>query len=211
VPTRRCTLPCSLSDPPDASWSPEGDDLSVHAILTRVEQLARPHVVTTGGEPLLFEPVATLSARLAAQGQHVTIETAGTVTLEGLHCDLMSLSPKLSHSNPTDDATWALRHDERRRNLPALRALMAFDWQLKIVVRAWGDEVLAADVEEVEALLTDLGIGGRDRERVLLMPECTDRVRLPRDYDRLVPVCTARGFRLGPRLHIEIFGHRRGT
>jgi 7-carboxy-7-deazaguanine synthase len=133
------------------------------------------------------------------------------VTLDDIHCDLMSLSPKLAHSTPAEDATWAIRHEERRRNLPALRELMRRSWQLKIVVRAWADDVLAADVEEIEGLLSDLGLAGSDRERVLLMPECTDRVRLRTDYGRLASVCTQRGFRLGPRLHIEIFGHRRGT
>ncbi len=206
-----CNLRCAWCDSPTTSWRPEGEPAEVDALVAGCADGPR-HVVITGGEPLLFAPVVELSARLRQAGHHVTIETAGTTTLPGLEADLMSLSPKLRHSIPAEDAaTWAIRHDERRLNLSALRTLMTSPWQLKIVVRADREDTLAADVEEVEALLTELDVAGSARENVLLMPEGTDRLRLPSAYARLVPVCTARGFRLGPRLHIEIFGHRRGT
>ena len=205
-----CNLRCAWCDSPTTSWRPEGDPVEMDALVAGCADGPR-HVVITGGEPLLFAPVAELTTRLREAGHHVTIETAGTVTLPGLEADLMSLSPKLRHSIPTEDSTWALRHDERRLNLSALRTLMASPWQLKFVVRADRDEALAADVEEVEALLAELDVTGAAREKVLLMPEGTDRLRLPAAYARLTPVCTSRGFRLGPRLHIEIFGHRRGT
>jgi 7-carboxy-7-deazaguanine synthase len=205
-----CNLRCSWCDTPHTSWRPEGETVELDEIVGWCAEGPR-HVVVTGGEPLLFGPVAELTRRLRQVGHHVTIETAGTVTLPDLTCDLMSLSPKLAHATPTDDPTWAIRHEERRRNLAALRTLMADPWQLKIVVRAWADDVLAADVEEIEALLTDLQLPARDRECVLLMPQCIDRVRLRSDYARIVGVCAQRGFRLGPRLHLEIFGHRPGT
>lgn len=205
-----CNLRCVWCDSPTTSWRPEGDSVEVDDLVAACAAGPR-HVVVTGGEPLLFAPVGELSSRLRASGHHVTIETAGTCTLPELEADLMSLSPKLRHSIPTDDATWAIRHDERRLNLAALRTLMASPWQLKLVVRAHADDALAADIEEIEALLSDLEITGDARERVLLMPEGTERLRLPAAYARLTPVCLQRGFRLGPRLHIEIFGHRRGT
>ena len=99
VRTSGCNLRCSYCDTPYASWTPEGEDLSVDEIAARVDQLDRNHVVLTGGEPMLFAELIPLAARLRRSGRHITIETAGTLYLP-LECDLMSISPKLSNSTP---------------------------------------------------------------------------------------------------------------
>ena len=106
VRTSGCNLRCSYCDTPYASWSPEGEDLSVDEVATRVEGLAVAasegrrtvgHVVLTGGEPMLFSELIPLCAALRQAGRHVTIETAGTLYLP-VECDLMSISPKMSNS-----------------------------------------------------------------------------------------------------------------
>jgi 7-carboxy-7-deazaguanine synthase len=206
-----CNLRCHWCDSPTTSWTPQGEPCSVEALEAFCKGGPR-HVVLTGGEPLLFRPVAELTARLQRAGHHITIETAGTVELEGLHCDLMSLSPKLAHSTPhLRDAQWALRHEQRRWQPDIVRRLMDHPWQLKFVVRATDPHERERDVEEIEGMLQTLGVEPVDRQRVLLMPECTDRQRLPQDYASLVEVCQRTGFRLGPRLHITLFGHTPGT
>ena len=50
-----------------------------------------------------------------------------------------------------------------------------------------------------------------ERHRVLVMPECTDPAALHASYRTLVSACIERGFRLGERLHIALFGHTPGT
>lgn len=206
-----CNLRCVWCDSPGTSWQPAGTPEAIDAIAAWCRDGPR-HVVLTGGEPLLFSESIELVERLRRDGRHVTVETAGTVAQPGLRCDLVSLSPKLAHSVPRADAVWGPRHEARRFVPETVVALQqAGPWQLKLVVRATDDAVLAEDVQEVEHMLEVLRLRGADRERVLLMPECIDRTRLPHDYARLVPVCAARGFRLGPRLHIEIFGHCPGT
>jgi 7-carboxy-7-deazaguanine synthase len=202
-----CNLRCVWCDSPKSSWRPQGGRQSLDDLVEFCAAGPR-HVVITGGEPLLFAEVAELSQRLAARGHHVTIETAATVSLDGLHADLVSLSPKLAHSVPKDPI-WGPRHDGRRRNVAVVRALMRWPWQLKLVVRAYDAALLADDLVEVEAMIAELGI--TERDRVLLMPECIDPARLSADYAALVPVCRAHGVRLGPRLHIAIFGHTPGT
>jgi 7-carboxy-7-deazaguanine synthase len=204
-----CNLRCAWCDSPRSSWHPQGDRQSLDELLEFCAAGPR-HVVITGGEPLLFAATAQLSRTLAERGHHVTIETAATVELEGVHADLFSLSPKLAHSSPSTPG-WRERHDARRRRPAVIRALMRWPWQLKLVVRAYDASALADDLEEVETLLRELELDPRDRDRVLLMPECTDPARLSSDYAALVPVCRAHGFRLGPRLHIAIFGHTPGT
>lgn len=171
------------------------------------------HVVLTGGEPLLFRGVSVLSQQLASAGHHVTIETAGTTWQDGVHADLISLSPKLAHSTPhARDPVWATRHEARRWQPSVLRRFMAaFAWQLKVVVRSGDPDQLALDLAELLAMLAELEVGRADHDRVLLMPECIDPARITADYRTLLPHCHLHGFRLGLRLHLELFGHTPGT
>ncbi len=169
-------------------------------------------MVVTGGEPLLFAAVATLTQRLSEAGHHVTVETAGTLDPQGVHCDLMSLSPKLAHSTPRQRApSLADRHERLRWQPGVVRELLRFPWQLKFVVRAHADAPLRADVDEIHAMLRELGVTPEQHDRVLLMPECIDPSALPDRYGRIASVCQETGFRLGARLHITIFGHTPGT
>ena len=65
------------------------------------------------------------------------------------------------------------------------------------------------DVEEVEALLAELP--GVDREKVLLMPQGVTREELAERGPVVAEACKERGFRYCPRLHVELYGNRRGT
>jgi 7-carboxy-7-deazaguanine synthase len=167
---------------------------------------------------MLFSPTAELARRLREAGHHVTIETAGSVWCEGLEADLLSISPKLAHSTPwaraaeLGKAKLAVMHEAARLDVQVLRRLLSsFAWQLKFVVRTATPELLAADLDEIEALLDALAIKPEARERVLLMPEGTDDASLRAGYLAALGSCKDRGFRLGLRLHIHMFGHRPGT
>jgi 7-carboxy-7-deazaguanine synthase len=89
--------------------------------------------------------------------------------------------------------------------------LSSFAWQLKFVVRTATQDLLAADLEQIETMLGELAIAPADRERVLLMPEGTDDASLRAGYLAALASCKDGGFRLGLRLHIHLFGHRPGT
>ncbi len=204
-----CNLRCTWCDSPTTSWRPTGERVDLDALVRACEGGPR-HVVLTGGEPLLFPGMLELARRLRAQGHHVTFETAGTLAPDDLECDLVSISPKLSHATP-DHPVWGPRHEARRWQPAVVRRLMQHPWQLKLVVRAHDPELLRRDMGEVLGMIEALGVTAADRERVLLMPECVDPARLSADYAALVPVCIEHGFTLGPRLHIAIFGHTPGT
>jgi 7-carboxy-7-deazaguanine synthase len=167
---------------------------------------------------MLFSPVAELSRALRAAGHHVTIETAGTVWCEGLEADLMSISPKLSHSTPWQRAEQlgkrklATMHEAARLDLGVLARLLAsYAWQLKFVVRTSAPERLESDLVEIEQLVDALGVPDDARERISLMPEGIDDASLRAGYLAAIDACRARGFRLGLRLHIYLFGHTPGT
>src|SRR5947208_1371630 len=62
IRTSGCNLRCVWCDTPYTSWKPEGDELDVGEILSRVDthRQAR-HVVVTGGEPMIAPQIVELT------------------------------------------------------------------------------------------------------------------------------------------------------
>ena len=208
IRTSGCNLRCNWCDTMYASWQPEGNQTSLEKILHQVDSHpAARHCVLTGGEPMVAKGIRELASALKSRGKHVTIETAATVPPAGIACDLASLSPKLSNSTP--DArlpeAWRRKHEDLRRQ-PAVIA----DWldhcscQLKFVVTS------PADVDEIQSLVRNV-----DREvppaKILLMPEGTSAEVLHGRNQSLLELCKRYGYRYCNRLHLELFGHTRGT
>ena len=80
--------------------------------------------------------------------------------------------------------------------------IAAYDYQLKFVVSS------PEDLPEIETMLREIGA---DRGRVMLMAEGTDPGAIQERARWLVDVCRRQGFRYSPRLHIDIWGNRRGV
>ena len=207
VRTSGCNLRCNWCDTPYASWSPEGAQMSVPEIIAAVRQHPARHVVVTGGEPMIAPEIKALAARLKELGHHITIETAATIAPDGIACDLASLSPKLRNSAPDArlDDSWRKKHEALRWQPEVVRAwLAAYAIQLKFVVAQ------PADVDEIEMMLAQLG-GEIPRAKVLLMPEGVTVEALRAKAGWLGELCKGRGYRYAPRLHIELYGNKRGT
>lgn len=205
VRTSGCNLRCWYCDTPYTSWNPVGDDLSLRAIRDEVGRLDCPHVVITGGEPMLFAELIPLSEQLRADGRHITIETAGTLYLPVV-CDLMSISPKTANSTPTVEVApqWAERH-ERTRWAPRIiqRLIQEYAFQLKFVIDHQRDLV------EIRQTLAHFPLV--DPQQVWLMPQGVTSEELDEKNVWLESYCTEHGFRFSPRRHIEWFGNVRGT
>lgn len=200
IRTSGCNLRCSWCDTPYTSWQPEGVEFDLDRILDEVRAHPARHVVVTGGEPMIAPEILPLTARLRDAGLHITIETAGTV-FHPVACDLMSISPKLSNSTP--EGRFAAQHERLRLQPAVLSELMArYDYQLKFVIEK------PADLEEVRALVATLAA---DPGRVILMPEGTDPVLLHERALWLAELCKEEGFRFSPRLHVDLYGNRRGV
>ncbi|MEO6436123.1 MAG: 7-carboxy-7-deazaguanine synthase QueE [Tepidisphaeraceae bacterium] len=201
-----CNLRCTWCDTPYASWDPEGDDVPVDELVRRVGAYGAKHVVVTGGEPMIMPDVVALCDALNARGHHITIETAATI-YKPLKLDLASLSPKLSNSTPwqREGGRFAEAHEKQRINLPVIQQFIDTSptFQLKFVVS--GD----SDLAEIEQLLPRLK--GWSQSDVLLMPEGTDAATLASRAGWLSEVCKRTGYRYCPRLHVELYGNRRGT
>src|SRR6476620_8414445 len=61
IRTSGCNLRCVWCDTPYTSWRPEGTDMMLGAILGDVRRRWATHVVVTGGEPMIAEPLGELT------------------------------------------------------------------------------------------------------------------------------------------------------
>lgn len=204
VRTSGCNLRCTWCDTPYTSWQPEGEDFSIDEIADKIALFAASHVVLTGGEPMIAAEIVELTRRLRDARLHITVETAGTM-YASVVCDLMSISPKLSNSTPQEreGGRWAAQHDRLRYQPQVLKRLIEnYPYQLKFVVSS------KQDLEEIAAIRQDLDAPAAT---VVLMPEGTDRNVLRDRGLWLADICKAEGYRYSPRLHIDLWGDKRGV
>jgi organic radical activating enzyme len=154
-------------------------------------------VVLTGGEPLLQEKeLGELMDRLREDGEEwfFEIETNGT-KMPGADflaaVDQMNVSPKLANSG---------MGAELRLKPEVLSGLAATGktW-FKFVVQG------EADIAEI------LKISGIPLERVILMPEGRTVEELDKVAAWLAERCRDLGFRFSDRLHVRLWGDRRGV
>lgn len=180
--------------------------MPVGEIIDEIAKYSSKHVVLTGGEPMIMADVEDLCQSIKQRDYHLTIETAATV-YKPVDVDLASLSPKLSNSTPTERAggRFAEAHEKNRLNVDVIQRFIesSRDFQLKFVVSN------EADLREIDEILSELR--GWKPQDVLLMPEGVTQDELTSRADWIIELCKQRGFRFCPRLHIALFGNKRGT
>ena len=202
IRTSGCNLRCSWCDTPYASWEPEGQRRRVDDLVAEAHGSGVRHVVITGGEPLLQREIGQLTGVLVAEDFHVTVETSGTLAPK-FECDLLSLSPKTANSDPS--GSWEGRHRKVRRDLEPLRGLLErfSEIQMKFVI---------SDPEDLPEILNLLEkLPAIDPGMVLLMPEGRTATEVHARAPMVAALCLEHGFRYTPRLHLDLFGGRRGV
>jgi organic radical activating enzyme len=198
-----CNLACTWCDT-KYTWDWDSYDikgevvsLSEEEVERRILSFDRPHLVITGGEPLLQqEELAPLATSLHRRGFYCEVETNGTLPpspemVEGV--SQWNVSPKTTSSGNRRD----------RREVPqALNAFRELDnAYFKFVI------VGPEDIEEVSLLADTYRI---PPHRVLLMPEGVTAQVLQERGRWVAEACRERGFRFSTRLHILLWGDRRG-
>ena len=208
VRTSGCNLRCRWCDTKYASWKPEGENVTINDLLDKVCSYPARHVVISGGEPMIAKGIEEFTHLLKESGKHITIETAGTISPNGIQCDLASLSPKLSDSTPKEgdiNKEWIDRHESKRLDYDILSEWVnSYNFQLKFVVSK------EEEIKEIQNVISRIE-GKILPEKVLLMPEGINPDTLRSRYDLLIDLCKENGYRLCHRLHIDLFGNTPGT
>jgi organic radical activating enzyme len=153
-------------------------------------------IVVSGGEPLLQQSALEELFRCArAVGLWIEVETAGTVALTtSVAADVsrFNVSPKLANSGNSIETRC------KPLALASLQATGKAIW--KFVVRE------SIELDEVQALVDQFRLSP-----VYIMPEgITPADIATRLYDLAQPVLD-RGWNLTSRLHVQLYGNRRGV
>jgi 7-carboxy-7-deazaguanine synthase len=211
-----CNLACVWCDTPYTwDWSRFDPKQEVHPtpVGDVVEALQRRGVITgvrnlvvSGGEPMLQQAaLSEVVHKLVATGWRVEIETAGTVMPDWDAAWALrsvaqwNVSPKLAHSgNPLEKR---MRAEVLAEIAHTARATFKFVVQdLK-------------DFEEIDTIMqvVDAAVAPHLR-RVYVMPEGVTREQIDTHLtDAIVEAAVSRGFWVTPRLHVAIWGTRRGV
>jgi 7-cyano-7-deazaguanosine (preQ0) biosynthesis protein QueE len=197
----RCNLCCDWCDTPFSwDWGRYDPDreLSTWTTGNLLRQLDGMHVdlvVITGGEPLLQQrALEPLLRALRERQTKVEVETNGTLrpTVDDGLVTQWNVSPKLANSG------MAL---ERRYRPAVLGAFQATGRAVfKFVVTN------AKELDEIQAMIDECGL-----TNIYVMPEGTDAATITARMQQLVDPVVARGWNLTSRLHILIWGDRRGV
>lgn len=195
-----CNLTCSWCDAAYTwnrqlpEFTTERQEWSIQETADCIQELAAnrcKRLVITGGEPLLQQR-QIVSLLTLLPGWTVEIETNGTILpSESLWRCQFNCSPKLANSGVALD----------RRCKPEVIATinqLPTSW-FKFVVTNPGD------ILEMEATYRPLIAA----EKVILSPEGTDQATIQTIQQSIVGLALSRGYRLTPRLHIELWGNER--
>jgi len=201
--TSYCNLRCIWCDTPYTSWEPEDKDISVEDAVDAILAHNCKQVVITGGEPFMqSKDLTILCRRLRQNGKHITIETNGTL-FEKVEADLLSISPKLENSNPSEFNHHFKQHQRNRINQLVLRQFLDYySCQLKFVVET------ERDLFEIHQLEREMQIPA---SIIVLMPQGITNNQIQEKQNWIVETCKKYGYRYSPRLHVDIWGDTRGT
>lgn len=212
----RCQFRDSFCDTPYASWKPEKGKFTLDDIVDFYEVNSQiKHTMITGGGPTSHPKLLKELCRIGKDYNHlVTIETEGSEFVQ-TNADCISLSPKLSNSTPIPGTYMPyigrevtekdrLKHEKWRCNYDAMEQLIYnhSDYQLKPVISS------EEDLTELDYIQDRLDI---PNEKVWLMPEGVTDDELTKRRRWLMEYATEHGYNFTDRLHIIVYGDKRGV
>lgn len=188
-----CDVGCRWCDTKYSWDASQGRSLTIAEAFQELRALGpAPLLVVTGGEPLAHPGVDRLLIAALGQWPRVEVETSGSEPPPLAHERLFHVwSPKL----PGVTDRWARTWEHAARFMADPRTTV------KIVVAEGDDEDALAQIRE----------HGLPRERVMLMPEGLTDAAVRARAVTLAEMCLREGLRLSPRLHVWLWGVKRGV
>lgn len=193
-----CNLTCKWCDTIYENEYKEYQLLTIDEILKRISIYNTKYVVITGGEPLLNENIDLLINGLKEQLYHITVETNATIIKE-IKCDLVSMSPKLSNSNPYFRENSKYKEYEKVRiNYKAINYYIEnYKYQIKFVIATNQDMI------EIKEILQKLK--KYDDLNVLAMPLSSSKKELEFIQKDIINLCILNNIRYGNRLQLQVW------
>lgn len=200
-----CNLKCVWCDTPYA-WDWQGVNgtkydprvemrrMDIDSVCVALTSSPVRHLVISGGEPMLQQKaLSVLTRRLHATGWYTEIETAGTIAPESTELvKQFNVSIKLASSGNA----WA-----KRFNPVAVHRLAASG---RAVFKFVATDL--NDFDEIDTLVHDWHL-----TNVYIMPEGRTSAALAEHMTVIADAAIARGYNVTPRLHIDLYGPRRGV
>lgn len=185
-----CNLTCSWCDS-KFTWDPKVADNKVStldAVVKQIKKFKTKHLVITGGEPMLQQDkIAAILKKLP--GYTAEIETNGSIESEITELvEQINCSPKLKNSG---NKAYPLRLKPSNK-----KVLYKFVVQKK------------SDLKEISDYIKKYKI---PKKRVYLMPEGVKKSDIEKRSKWLIDECAKEGYNFTTRLHILLYGNKRGT
>jgi organic radical activating enzyme len=219
IRTNYCNLRCKFSDgnlcdTAYTSWFPEDKenmgDLDISNIIEEYRKFNTNDIVITGGEPAMqAEELNELCQQLKKLNKNIfiTLETNGTIYDKFAELiDLISISPKLNSSVPYS-TEFEKMHSSNRLNIDSFKKFHLgfekglFDIQWKFVI------CNENDIDDILELQKSIGF---KNENIFLMPEGITNVEISTKRKMVSGLCMKYKMNYTDRLHILLFGNRRG-
>lgn len=182
-----CHLRCVWCDSKFTWDMKSGKEMSTAAIIKVIKKYPCKHLVITGGEPLIQQSgIKELLSKL--QDYYVEIETSGTiVSFINEFINQYNCSPKLKNS----------------KNRPM--ALQKFPEE-----KTWYKFVVdkKTDVKEIKEMIKKYSL---PKEKIILMPQGITREEMTKKSPWIAEICKKENWHFSTRLHIEIWGNKRGV
>ncbi len=193
-----CSVGCVWCDTKYSWAGPPAEEKTLSEILDFCEEHEGAQVVVTGGEPLESPQFSVLIESLHRAGLRVEVETAGHVppSKDALkRVNQWNVSPKLQSAQ--------ISEEKQPKTLDWLR--QAKEPYLKFVVHR------TDELDEIDAVLEKYGLGDFPRSRIIISPGGKTREQMEHRLLSLAEASMKHGFRFTPRLHVMLWGDKRGV